>query len=230
MEYTGVSMFETFSVHHLIPLLRGAGMTVMICVVTILIGLVIGIICGVVLTTDNKIIRAVVRAYVNVIRGIPLLTILFIVYYGIPILIRSVSISREFASIFGLSIYAGAYIAELVRGAIQSIPKGQSEAAQALGMTTIQRMIYVVMPQAVRLLIPPLVGFLIAMVKDSSLISIIGYIDLTRAGKIIGNLTMNPLLTFTFVALIYFIICYSLSRLAKYSEQKLRHNQGGSRI
>lgn len=222
-------MFETFGPQHLVPLFRGAGVTIVICLVTVVIGTIIGIAGGVALTVGNKELKYAARIYVNAIRGVPLLIILFMVYYAVPILVPGTIVSREFASIFGLSIYAGAYISELVRGAIESIPVGQSEAAMAIGMTTTQRMALIVMPQAFRLLIPPLVGFIIALIKDSSLISIIGFIDLTRSGKIIGNLTMNPLLTFAFVALIYFAICYPLSKLASYLEKRLHKGYERSR-
>lgn len=215
-------MFEEFTPGHIIPLLEGACVTVVICLASIVIGTAIGLVVGMILTTNNKELRMAARIYVNALRGVPLLIILFMIYYAVPLLLPGTHVSREFASVAGLSIYAGAYIAELVRGAIQSIPKGQTEAAEALGMTTVQRMGLIIMPQAARLLLPPLVGFIIALIKDSSLISVIGYIDLTRSGKIIGNLTMNPLLAFAFVALIYFVICYSLSRFAAYLEIRLR--------
>ena len=149
-------------------------------------------------------------------------------FYGIPLLC-DVDVSQSVASIASLTVYSGAYIAEIVRGAIQSIPKGQTEAANALGMSALQRVRLVILPQAVRVMIPPLVGFFIALVKDSSLVSAIGYIDLTRSGKIVGNLTMNPMLSFVFVAVFYFVICYSLSRLARYSERKLQINLAGGK-
>lgn len=214
-------MFETFSWIHVVPLLKGALTTITICLFAIVVGTFIGLIFGILLSGKSKIIAAFARVYVNIIRGIPLLIILFIIYYGIPILVRGTNVSREFASIVGLSIYAGAYISELVRGAIQAIPKGQDEAATALGMSTVKKMKVVILPQAIRLVIPSFVGFVIGLIKDSSLVSVIGFIDLTRAGKIVGNLTVNPLLTFSVVALIYFAMCYPLSKLARYLENRM---------
>lgn len=215
-------MFEQLNLSHMIPLLKGAGVTICICLLATLFGLFIGFLVGLGSTSKNKIIRGVCQIYVNIIRGIPLLVILFMIYFGIPLLFRGTNISQSFASIGGLSIYAGAYIGEIVRGNILAVPKGQFEAATALGMNYFQKNIYIIFPQAIRTMIPALVGFLIALVKDSSLVSVIGYIDLTKAGKIVGNITVNPLATFSLVALLYFIICFSLSRLAKHFEEKFQ--------
>lgn len=215
-------MFEQLNISHMIPLLKGAGLTIYLCLVSTSLGLFLGFLVGLGSTSKNKIIKGICKTYVNIIRGIPLLVILFMIYFGIPILFKGTNISQGVASIGGLTIYAGAYIGEIVRGNIQSIPKGQFEAATALGMNYFQKHVYIILPQAFRLMIPSLVGFLIALVKDSSLVSVIGYIDLTKAGKIVGNITMNPLTTFLIVALFYFIICFGISKLAKYLETKLQ--------
>lgn len=220
--------FETFEIKHLLPLVKGMGVTLEVCLITLVLGTILGLMAGIALTSRIRPLRAACKAYVNIVRGIPLLVILFMTFYGIPLLC-DVDVSQSVASIASLTVYSGAYIAEIVRGAIQSIPKGQTEAANALGMSALQRVRLVILPQAVRVMIPPLVGFFIALVKDSSLVSAIGYIDLTRSGKIVGNLTMNPMLSFVFVAVFYFVICYSLSRLARYSERKLQINLAGGK-
>ena len=111
---------------------------------------------------------------------------------------------------------------EIVRGSIAAIPKGQFEASDSLGLTIVQKYCFVIMPQAIRNMIPSLVGFIIALIKDSSLVSVIGYIDLTRAGRTVGNLTMQPLITFLCVGAIYFVICYSLSLLSSYTERRMK--------
>lgn len=215
-------MFETFGIRHIWPFFKGAGVTMMICLITAALGIVLGALLGLALSSKQKVISGLAKVYVNVIRGIPLLAILFATYYIIPMVLRGTQVSRGVACILSLTLYSAAYIGELVRGSIAAIPKGQSEAAQALGLSAFSRLRYVIMPQAVRLLIPPLVGLLITLVKDSALVSIINYVDLTRTGKIIGNLTMNPLLSYSIVAVFYFVICFSISRLANYSEKKLQ--------
>lgn len=220
--------FETFGIKHLLPLFNGMLVTLQICLITLALGTLLGILAGIAVTSKNKVLSAISRFYINFIRGIPLLVILFMIFFGIP-MITDADVSSFMASVFSLTFYSGAYIAEIVRGSIQSIPKGQTEAANALGMTSWQCMRIVILPQAVRVMLPPLVGFFISLIKDSSLISAIGYIDLTRAGKIVGNLTMNPLLSFVFVAMFYFAICYSLSKLSKYLEKRMAKNIVGGR-
>lgn len=215
-------MFEEFGFRHILPFFKGAGVTLTICFVSAVLGILLGTIIGIALTSKNKIIKTVARTYINILRGIPLLVIIFSVYFMIPMIFRNIQVNREVAGVFSLTIYAAAYIAELVRGSIESIPKGQTEAADALGMKPLQRMLLIIFPQAFRLLVPSLVGFLINLVKDSSLVSVINYIDLTRTGKIIGNLTMNPLLSYSIVAVFYFVICFSLSRLANYTEKRMK--------
>lgn len=215
--------FEKFGWKHLLPLAKGLGLTLKICAITLVLGTLVGLLVGIALCSKKKILKAICSAYVNLIRGIPLLIILFMIFYGVPLLTDK-DIPQGVACITSLTIYSGAYIAELVRGSIQSIPKGQTEAAEALGMNQFKLMTIVILPQAIRILIPSLVGFFIALVKDSSLVSVIGYIDLTRAGKVVGNLTINPLLSFTCVAIFYFVVCFALSKLSAFCEKKLQLN------
>lgn len=192
-----------------------------ICVASTILGCILGVFLGMGELSSNKIVRGLCKAYVNLVRGIPLLIILFFIYYAIPILFR-MNVSQATASLSGLSLYAGAYIGEIVRGSIAAIPKGQFEASDSLGLTIVQKYCFVIMPQAIRNMIPSLVGFIIALIKDSSLVSVIGYIDLTRAGRTVGNLTMQPLITFLCVGAIYFVICYSLSLLSSYTERRMK--------
>lgn len=213
-------MFEQFGYMHVLTLIRGAGLTIWVCVISTFLGCILGGLLGMGELSGNPVIKNVCRLYVNVIRGIPLMIILFFIYYAIPIMFR-MNISQAVAGLTGLSLYAGAYIGEIVRGSIEAIPKGQFEASDSLGLSFLQKYRYVILPQAIRIMIPALVGFIIALVKDSSLVSVIGYIDLTRAGRTVGNLTMQPLLTFLCVGLIYFVICYSLSVLSNYVERRM---------
>lgn len=213
-------MFEQFSIYHVISLLRGAVLTVWLSVAGTVFGSIIGLLMGLGEKSNHKLIRGICKIYVNVLRGIPLLIILFFIYYAIPIMFK-IRISQLVASIVGLSIYAGAYIGEIVYGAIDSIHKGQFEAADALAMNTIQKYFYIILPQAIRIMIPSLVSFIIALIKDSSLVSVIGYIDLTRAGRVVSNLTMQPFYTFICVGIIYFILCYSLSLFSRRLEKRM---------
>ena len=159
--------------------------------------------------------------YPTFIRGIPILIILFFLYYAIPLMFPYATFSQGVTAVVGLSVYAGAYMAEIFRGSIQAVPKGQLEAAEALGMHYVQKMRYVILPQALKIVVPPGIGFLIALVKASSLVSVIGYTDLTRAGKIVTSQNHAPLSTYLVVALLYFVISYPLSRLGRWYETRL---------
>ncbi len=217
-------MIQDFGWIHLVPLLKGAWLTIVLCFFSGIFGTLIGIIAGIGATLQNRILQKISAFYINLLRGIPLLLIIFMVFYGLPMLEIGFKLPREFAAVFSLSIYTGAYMGEIVRGGIQSVDQGQFQAAKALGMNNFKMYSNVIFPQAVKYIIPPGIGFIIALVKDSSLVSVIGYIDLTRAGKNISNLTFDPFTTYLVVALIYFIISYVLSKVSFYYESKYFHN------
>jgi polar amino acid transport system permease protein len=205
---------------YLAPLLRGAGLTLVLCLVSGTIGSAIGLVLGLAKVSHNVVARGLSTIYVNLIRGLPVLIILFSMYYVLPLFASSFTFSRAFTAIVALSVYAGAYIAEIVRGSIEAVPKGQTEAANALGMNYIVRFRYVIVPQAMRIIVPPAAGFLISLVKASSLVSVIGYVELTRSARIISTQNQNPLATFAVAAVAYFIICYPISRLARRYERR----------
>lgn len=214
-------MFEDFGAEHVLFMLQGAAFTIWLCVLATIVGGLIGLLVGIGMHSQHRVLRTVCTVYVNLLRGIPLLIILYFIYFAVPIMF-GLSSSQNWASIVGLSIYAGAYIGEIVNGAISSIPKGQFEASEALGLNPFQEYVHVIMPQAFRILLPSLVGFIIGLVKDSSLVSVIGCIDLTKDGKIVANLTMQPMITFLWVGFFYFVICFSLSKLENKIEKRMR--------
>lgn len=213
-------MIQEFQLEYLIPILKGALFTILLCLSSSFIGGIIGVIIGLGMLAKNKFIRKISSLYVQIVRGVPLLMLIFLIYFALPLIHPIFSTTATFSAVLSLSIYAAAYLAEIVRGSIQSIDKGQFEAADALGFSYWQKTRLVIFPQAFKYMIPPGIGFIIMLVKDSSLVSIIGFVDLARAGKIISNITFNPLLIFTIVAFIYFIICYVLSKVANYYEAK----------
>lgn len=214
-------MFEDFGWQHLLPIAKGAWYTIILCLSSFVFGSAIGIIVGLGATAKNRLAQWLSAIYINLIRGVPLLIIIFFIYFALPLIFPGADISKEIAAVAALSIYAGAYLGEIVRGSIQSLSKGQFEAADALGLSYIQKIRYVIFPQAMKVIIPPGIGFIIALVKDSSLVSIIGFIDLTKAGRVVSNLTIDPLKSFLVVALFYFIICFALSKVAQFYENKM---------
>ncbi len=214
-------MFEGLGLQHLSLILNGAVVTIQICVLSLLFGSILGLLLGLMTTSSIKVLRIVSTLYVALIRGIPVLLIIFFVYFGVPLLVPGTSLPDYWAGVIALSFFASAYIAELVRVSIQAIPRGQFEAAHALGLSYPARMRWIILPQAARIMVPPGVGFLVILIKDSSLVAVIGLVELTRAGNIVSSLTAEPIATYLIVGACYFVICYALSAAGRRYERRL---------
>jgi polar amino acid transport system permease protein len=160
-----------------------------------------------------------VRYYIELLQGTPLLLQLFLVFFGLPLL--GIEVSPLLAAAVALILYAGAFLAEIWRGCVDAVPRGQWEASAALGLNFISQMRYVILPQALRIAVPPTVGFLVQLLKATALSSIVGFNDLTRAGTIVTNATFQPFLVYGLVALIYFAMCYPLTVCSRFLERKL---------
>lgn len=204
------------------PLLIGLIMTLKISFVSIIIALIIGFITGLMRISDNPLLRNLAITYIELIRGTPLLVQIFIVYFFIGTVFN---MTRFVAGAFALAVFEGAYIAEIIRAGIQSISKGQTEASLALGMNYFQIMRYIIMPQAIKRVLPALAGQFISLVKDSSLLSIISITELTKAGREIASSTFSPFEVWFSVAALYFIMTYTLSLLDRYIERRLARNE-----
>ena len=164
-------------------------------------------------------VERAVGAYVQVFQGTPLLMQLFLAYFGIALF--GIKTSAWVAASLALTLYTSAFLAEIWRGCVAAIPKGQWEAAQSLALNFGEQLRYVVLPQALRIAIPPTVGFLVQVIKGTALASVIGFIELTKAGTMITNATFKPFLVYSFVALFYFALCYPLSWWSKRLELRL---------
>jgi polar amino acid transport system permease protein len=160
-----------------------------------------------------------VRYYIELLQGTPLLLQLFLVFFGLPLL--GIEVSPLLAAAVALVLYASAFLAEIWRGCVDAVPRGQWEASAALGLNFISQMRYVILPQALRIAVPPTVGFLVQLLKATALSSIVGFNDLTRAGTIVTNATFQPFLVYGLVALIYFAMCYPLTVCSRLLERKL---------
>ncbi|MGI6519209.1 MAG: amino acid ABC transporter permease [Bacillota bacterium] len=202
-------------------LMAGARMTIELAVIAVAIGLVIGSFVGIARVSGNRMVKIIASIYVDFIRGTPLLVQLFLVYFGLPTLIRR-PVPAFAAAIAAMGINSGAYVAEIVRAGIQSIDRGQTEAARSLGLTSGQTMRHIIFPQAFRRIIPPLGNEFIAMLKDSSLVSVIALEDLLRKGQVVITRTFRPFEVYTVVALIYLVMTLVISKLVSWSERKLR--------
>ena len=200
-------------------LIAGACITVEITALTVFFGMIIGICVSLVRMSDFKILRWMGNVYVDFIRGTPLLIQIFLVYFALPSIIGH-RVDAYFAAISACSINSGAYMAEVFRGSIQSIDAGQMEAGRSLGMTWWQTMRYIILPQAFKRIIPPLGNEFIAMLKDSSLVSVIGFEELTRRGQLIIARTYASFEIWMAVAIIYLILTFTVARLTGLLERK----------
>ncbi len=205
-------------------LIKGAGLTLEITTLSVGIGLIIGMIIGIARLSNSKIIRGLAGVYVDFIRGTPLLVQIFLVYFALPRLL-GFRIDPFIAAVAACSINSGAYIAEIFRAGIQSIDKGQFEASRALGLNWYQSMRFVIMPQAFKRIIPPLGNEFIAMLKDSSLVSVIGFEELTRTGQLIISRTYAVFEIWMVVAILYLIMTFAISRLVGLLEKKFNKSK-----
>lgn len=160
------------------------------------------------------------RTYVGVVQGIPLLAWLFIFYFGLSIV--GYSLPPLVAATVGFSVYAGAFLGEIWRGALIAIPKTQWEAGTSIGLTYLEQLRYVIIPQAVRIAIPSTVGFLVQLIKNTSLAAVIGFVELTREGQMTTAATFQPFAVYLLVAALYFSLCYPLTRYSRILEGKRR--------
>lgn len=202
-------------------LLTGAAVTVQITALSVGFGLVIGMFVGLARLSAHLPVRTAAAVYVDFIRGTPLLVQIFLIYFALPILLGA-RIDPFVAAITACSINSGAYVAEIFRAGIQSIDKGQMEAGRSLGMTWAQTMRHIILPQAFKRVIPPLGNEFIAMLKDSSLVSVIGFEELTRRGQLIIARTYGSFEIWLTVAFIYLLMTLAISRLVAYLERRYK--------
>ncbi|MFY9114616.1 MAG: amino acid ABC transporter permease [Dethiobacteria bacterium] len=199
-------------------LLEGAGITLKVSILAATFGLVIGSIMSLFRISNNFLLKAVAGVYVEAIRGTPLLIQVLYLYFGLYQV--GIKLPPLTAGIVALSINSGAYVTEIIRSGIQSIDKGQMEASRSLGMNYLLTMRHVILPQAFRRIIPPMVNELIALIKDSSLLSVIGIVELARVGQLVRAKTYDTFYIMTAVAIMYFIMTFSLSNLLGYMERR----------
>ena len=194
--------------------------TFSVTLISIAFALFIGLFAGLGRISPNKAINRMATVYVEIIRGIPLLVQLFYIYYALGPLLR---LQGPPAAILAMSICYGAYMAEIFRAGIQAVPKGQMEAALALGMSRTMAMRRIIIPQTIKIILPPIGNEFIALLKDSSLVSILAVSDLLRRGREYASTTFRYFESYTVIALIYLVMTLFFSRLVAMMEEKLRH-------
>ena len=198
----------------------GLGVTIAYTVGTILFGLVIGLVTGLLRLSRNPMITAPLVAYVEIFRCTPLLVQIVWFYYALPVVL-GIDIPAHVAAVLVLSLYTGAFYAEIIRGGVNSIERGQWDAARAIGMRRRQVMRHVILPQAVKRMIPPFMNQSIIQLKNTSLVSTIAVADLLYQGTIITAATYRPLEVYTMVAVIYFLVLFPLTLAAQQVERRL---------
>ncbi len=177
-----------------------------------------GLVIALARVSDIQPLRSVTRGFIRVFQGTPLLMQLFLIFFGIAIF--GVQLDPLTAAAVALTLHASAFLGEIWRGCIQAVPGGQAEASWALGLNYYDRMRYIVVPQAARIAVAPTVGFLVQLIKGTSLASFVGFVEIMRAAQIINNATFQPFRVFGTVAVLYFIICWPLSLLARRMERR----------
>jgi polar amino acid transport system permease protein len=182
-------------------------------------GAVLGLALALARVSKLRVLRGLAIVYIQIVQGTPLLILLFLSYFGLSLV--GLRLDPLVAAGISLTFYVGAFLGEIWRGCIEAVPRTQWEASDCLGLNRFQQYAYVILPQAIRIATPPTVGFMVQVVKNTSLASIIGFVELTRAGQIVNNSTFQPFLVFLFVAAIYFAICYPLSVTSRALERKM---------
>lgn len=209
----------TFSILHVNYLLQAALWTITLSLIAFVSGGSLGFVIALCRIARTPWLRRIASWYIQVVQGIPLLVVLFIAYFGLAI--AGFKLSPLVAAGLSFAVYCAAFLGEIWRGCIEAVPKTQWEAAESLGFSRFEQLQKVILPQAAKIAIAPTVGFMVQIVKNTSLASVIGFVDLSRAGQIINNSTFQPFTVFGCVALIYFCICFPLSTLSKYFERKM---------
>lgn len=203
-----------------IPLLaEGLIVTLQVSAVSAVLGVVLGVVFGLASLSRSRPLRWLIAAYVDFIRGTPLLIQIFLVFFALPMI--GIRFDEFWAGVVALSLNAAAFIAEVVRGGVGSVERGQTEAAMSIGMRHRHVLVYILLPQAYRQMIPPLTNELISLVKNSSLLSVISVYELTRAGQSIISVHFVPFEIYTLLALYYYVLIKALSWLSVRLEKRL---------
>ncbi len=221
-----VSILQTYS----LMLLKSLGYTMLLTLLALFFAMIIGLIFALFNVSHNKILNVVGTIYIDAIRGVPLIVLAYFIYFGVPQAIKMIGaagfkLPALQAGTIALSMNCGAYMAEIFRAGIQSIDKGQMEASRSLGLTYGMSMRSVVLPQAFKVMIPSIINQFIITLKDTSILAVIGYPELTNMGKTISGNTFKSLETWAIVGVMYMIVIITLSKVAKAIERKMKNQE-----
>ena len=193
--------------------------TILLTLLALAGGAPIGLLVASLGNTSHATSRLASRAYIGLVQGIPLLAWLFLFFFGFPIF--GIDVPGWLAATCGCSVYSSAFLGEIWRGALQSIPRTQWEASASIGMSHVEQLRYVIIPQAIRIATPPTVGFIMQLIKNTSLAAVIGFVELTREGQMTAAATLAPLSVYLMVGALYFALCYPLTVYSRFLERSL---------
>ncbi|WP_258128866.1 amino acid ABC transporter permease [Achromobacter anxifer] len=209
-----------FSVSDVWLIVGAVRWTLALSVIALMGGSLGGLLVALCRSSENRTLRALARGFILVFQGTPLLLQLFLIFFGLPIV--GLEINPWIAAGTALVLNTSAFLGDIWRGCIEAVAHGQTEAAKALNLGYFHRMRYVVLPQAFRIAVPPTVGFMVQIIKGTSLTAIIGFAELTRTAQVVNNATFAPMQVFALVAALYFCLCWPLSRWATHLEGRLK--------
>ena len=210
---------DGFTFAHFQYLLNGLGWTIVLSLCALVFGAIGGFAIMLGRISGRRWLRNCALAYVQLVQGTPLLIQMFLIYFGLGVI--GVEVPALVAAALAMMLYSSAFLGEIWRGCVNSIARTQFEAAEAMGMTRWQSLLDVILPQAARIATPPTVGFLVQLIKNTSLASVVGFLELTRAAQVINNSLFQPFLVFGIAACLYFAVCYPLSVWSRSLERKL---------
>jgi polar amino acid transport system permease protein len=219
---------RTFGIAEFLYILAALRWTLLLSLIAFLGGGVVGFVVAILRTTQSRTLRLLTAGYIQLFQGTPVLMQLFLFYYGLAVL-YDMQVDAWPAVTLAFTLYAGAFLGEIWRGSIQAIPRTQWEASACLSLSYFQQLRFVILPQAMRISIPPTVGFLVQLVKGTSIAAIIGFVELTRAGQLIVNVTFQPMVVYPIVAALYFVVCWPLSYLSQTLERRIDADLGTKR-
>jgi polar amino acid transport system permease protein len=218
-------MTRTFGLAEFLLILAAVRWTILLSLVALVGGGILGFVVAILRTNRSRILRILTAGYIQAFQGTPVLMQLFLFYYGFAVLF-DVQIDAWPAVALAFTLYSGAFLGDIWRGSIEAIPKTQWEASACLSLGYFQQLRFVILPQAARISIPPTVGFLVQLVKGTSIAAIVGFVELTRAGQLMVNVTFQPMVIYPLVAAIYFAICWPLSQLSRSLEKRIDASLG----
>lgn len=221
-----VSIIQTYGS----MLLSAMGKTLLLTLLSLFFAMIIGMIFALMNVGKNRALNLIGTVYVDAVRGVPLIVLAYFIYFGVPVLIKTIGFTdfrlpALWAGTIALSMNCGAYMAEIIRAGIESVDKGQMEASRSLGLTYGKSMRLVVLPQAIRTMIPSIINQFIITLKDTSILSVIGYPELTNMGKTIAGNTFNSLGAWGVVAILYMVVIITLSKVSKRLERRINRGR-----